>query len=192
MVIVLAIAALVGGYFFLKYYNNIDVSFFGSTSEDYEPFGSVTVLFCALAGAVSTGGEFINEITRAGWYMKDLHIGALVVGAVCLSYCIYNAIIRMKSTGAIVGKIVFLWAACGIGALVGALGSVVVLCVVILVMVLYIIGGALSGGSKSGKRIVLEDGTEVEEKSGLLGEKYYKGKDGRDFDRIGEDLFREK
>lgn len=57
---------------------------------------------------------------------------------------------------------------------------------------MYIIGGALSGGSKSGKRIVLEDGTEVEEKSGLLGEKYYKGKDGRDFDRIGEDLFREK
>lgn len=69
MVIILAICALVGGYFFLKYFDRIDSSFFGSTDADYEPFGMIVVAVCGFAGAVAAGGTFIEEMFQLGALM---------------------------------------------------------------------------------------------------------------------------
>lgn len=189
MVILLAICALVGGYFFLRYFNRIDTFLFGSTTEDYEPFGVITVIICAFAGALGGGKEFLNKMFHWDWNITIVNS----VIAVCLAYCVYSAIVRMHSVGVVIGKILFLWVACAIGVVVGALGAVVVICVLAVMAVLYVAGALLGGsGSKGGKRWKLEDGTEVNESSGLMGEKYYRGNNDRNYGKSGDNLFHEK
>lgn len=192
MVIIVAICALVGGYFFLKYFDRIDLSFFGSTDEDYEPFGMIVVAICGFAGAVAAGGAFIEGMFDFGWNIRIIHLMALYLGAFCLAYCAYDAIVRMRTVGAIIGKTVFLWVACGIGALVGMLGAVAVICVLIIVAVLYILTAMLSGGSSSKKRWKADDGTVIEEEKGICGESYYRGSDGQSYDKVDDTTFREK
>lgn len=193
MGIILAICALVGGYFFLKYFDRIDASLFGSTDENYESFGMITVAICCFAGAVAAGGAFIESMFNFGWKMQSIHLMAAYIGAFCLAYCVYNAIVRMQSVGAIIGKILFMWVACGIGGLVGALGAVAVICVLILVAVLYVLAAVLSGNSSSGKKSwKASDGTVIEESKGICGESYYQGNDGRNYDKVDDTTFREK
>lgn len=194
MAILLAICALVGGYFFLKYFNTIDASLFASTDEEYEPFGMITVAVCGFAGALAAGGEFIDSMFKLGWNMMNIHMMAAYVGAVCLAYCVYNAIVRMRSVGAIIGKIVFLWVACGIGALVGALGAVVVICALVIMVILYVLSAMASGSSSSSgkKSWKADDGTRIEESKGVCGESYYSGNDGKSYDKVDDTTFREK
>lgn len=192
MGIILAICALVGGYFFLKYFDRIDASLFSSTDENYEPFGTITVAICCFAGAVAAGGVFIESMFNFGWQMQSVHLIAAYIGALCLAYCVYNAIVRMQSVGAVIGKIVFMWIACGIGGLVGALGAVAVICILILVAVLYLLAAVLSGKNNSGKKTwKSDDGTVIEESKGVLGESYYHGSDGKGYDKVGDTSFRE-
>lgn len=193
MVIILAICALIGGYFFLKYFNRIDCAFFDSTDADYEPFGIIMVAVSGFAGAIAAGGAFIEEICHFGWDMWTIYLWAIHLGGLCLAYCVYEAITRMHSVGAVFGKIVFLWIACCIGGVAGALGSVAVICVLIIVAVLYILSAVLnSSGGKGGKSWILEDGTRVKESSGILGEKYYDGDNGKSYEKTGDREFTEK
>lgn len=192
MAIILAICALVGGYFFLKYFDRIDSSFFGFTDVDYEPFGMITVAVCGFAGAVAAGGAFIEEMFHFGWSVQTIYLMALYLGAVCLAYCVYEAIVRMRSVGAVCGKITFLWVACCISALVGAIGAVVVMCVLIIVALLYIVGAMLSSSGGKGRRWRADDGTVIEESKGILGESYYDGNDGKSYEKTSDTTFREK
>lgn len=192
MVIILAICALVGGYFFLKYFDRIDSSFFGSTDAEYEPFGMIVVAVCGFAGAVAAGGTFIEEMFHFGWPVQTIYLMALYLGAICLAYCVYEAVVRMRSVGVIFGKIVFLWVACCIAALVGALGAVLVMCVLIIVAVLYIVGAMLGSSGGKGKRWRADDGTVIEESKGFCGESYYSGNDDRSYEKTGETTFRKK
>lgn len=188
--IVLGIGALVGGYHFLKRYNQMDMALFGSTSENYQPFGLYTVILCALAGVVVGIGGMFAVMNCSGDFPDFLTAGALIA-SVCLSYCVYNAVLRMETKRDIYRKIGFQWGACGISIVVGALGSVVVACVLVIVIFLYIVTGIFKEGSK-GKVWQLEDGTKVKESSGIMGEKYYRGNDGRSFDKTGDREFTER
>lgn len=194
MAIILAICALVGGYFFLKYFNTIDVSIFSSTDEEYEPFGMITVAICGFVGAFSAGGAFIDSLFKLRWEMMNIYMTAAYVGAICLAYCVYDAIVRMRSVGAIIGKISFLWIACGIGALVGALGAVAVICVLAVVLVLYVLAAMLKGSSSSSgkKSWKADDGTTIEESKGICGESYYSDNSGRNYEKVDDTTFREK
>lgn len=192
MAILLAICALVGGYFFLKYFDRIDSSFFGSTDADYEPFGMIIVAVCGFTGAVVAGGTFIEEMFHFGWSVQTIYLMALYLGAICLAYCVYEAVVRMHSMGAVFGKIVFLWMACCIGAVVGALGAVVMICILIVIAVLYIVSAMLSSSGSKGKRWRADDGTVIEEAKGICGESYYSGNDGRSYEKTGDTTFRER
>lgn len=188
--IVLGIGALVGGYHFLKRYNQMDMALFGSTSENYQPFGLYTVILCALAGVVVGIGGMFAVMNYSGDFSGFLTAGALIA-SVCLSYCMYNAVLRMETKRDIYRKIGYQWGACAISIVVGALGSVVVACVLVIVIFLYIVTGIFKEGSK-GKVWQLEDGTKVKGSSGIMGEKYYRGNDGRSFDKTGDREFTER
>lgn len=190
--IVLGIGALVGGYYFLKKYNRMDMALFGATSQDYQPFGLPTVILCASAGVVAGIGCMFAAINgHSGDLPGFLYVG-LLIASVCLSYCVYNAVLRMEEKQDIYRKIGFQWGACAVSIVVGFLGSVVVACALAIVILFYIITGVLNGGGKGGKSWILEDGTRVKESSGLFGEKYYEGNDGRNFDKTGDREFTEK
>lgn len=192
MVIILAICALAGGYFFLRYFNRIDRSLFDSTDTDYEPFGMIVVAVSGFAGALAAGGTFIEEIGHFGWRIQSVYLMAIHIGAICLAYSVYEAVTRMHSAGAVFGKTVFLWIACCIGGVIGALGSVVMICVLIIVAVLYILSAVLSDSGGKGKRWRADDGTVIEESKGLFGESYYNGNDGKSYDKTGDREFTEK
>lgn len=193
--IIIGIGAFVGGYYFLKKYNQMDMALFGSTSENYQPFGLYTVSLCALAGIVTGIGVMFSVINNDYSELPGFLTISSVIASVCLSYCVYNAVLRMESKEDIYRKIGFQWGGCIISIIVGVLGSVVVVCVLAIVILFYSIAGLLSGGSGSGKgskQWLLEDGTKVKESSGLFGEKYYDGNNGRSYNKTGEREFRER
>ena len=71
-------------------------------------------------------------------------------------------------------------------------GSIVALVVIALAIAILFGSALLSGmGNSSGgsKKWRLSDGTEVKESSGIMGEKYYHGSDGRDYTKNSDDSF---
>ncbi len=148
MILLILVGLILGG-LFLKYFKRIDTALFGKTTENYEPFGLVTVLICMLSGALIGGAAFLNEIFNAHWPIKSIETCSAMITISALSYAVYAAIARMGSLLARIGKTFFMLFSCAIGMLVGALGSVVAIVLVILVLLLYIVGGMLTSKSDS-------------------------------------------
>lgn len=192
-----AVGALLLGILFIKYYNRIDKYFFGRTKcvvptirngqptlgvvtkeTDYEPFGRTQILICAFCGAL-LGGIIIATSFRIDYdSAKYLTLAIALIVVSTLSYNLYEAIARMTSFGACVGKVLFLTVTCVIGFGCGVLGSALV-CLAIMIYI--IILAMCLAISKADNRIVVK-----KTGSGLFGEQYYKEVDGsRKFEKIG-------
>ena len=149
MTLLLILVGLVLGGLFLKYFKRIDTALFGKTTENYEPFGLVTVLICMLSGAVIGGGTFLNKAFDVDWPIKSIETYSAMITISALSYAVYAAIAKMEGVFARIGKIFFMVFSCAIGMFVGALGSVVAIVLVILFLLLYIVGGMLTSKTDS-------------------------------------------
>ncbi len=188
--IILMIVALVGGYFFLKNFERIDRSFFGSDDADYESYGLIPVMLCCLFGAVAAGGTFLQGIFSASWDIESLQRLMLSGVSFAAVFGVYQAFVHQQTTGSIIGKAVFVLLSCVLSAVIGALGAVVLIVVLTIVLILYVAAFALGGGSSSGKKekyIVDENGNKVSLKSSdLFPSDNLRGSDGKSYRDCGD------
>lgn len=209
-----AVGALLLGILFIKRYDRIDRYFFGKirrtvpgmnndgeptfrtvveNDSDYEPFGRMQVLASAVCGValcvvlVGTSHFFGLGISDIG--RRSLSLAVALVWAVILSYNLYEAIARMNSFGARSGKFVFLTVACAVGFGCGVLGSLLVVFAMLLYIIFLAVKIALrsSGLILNPGEILLDDGTVVRKRKGVLGKDKYEAIDSSDtYDRSGD------
>ena len=160
-------------------------------------FATLSLLMVAVLGAILSGGEILNS-----WFGWDTEVEAFPILALCIIIYGYNvgeSILALGRPLTVLGRsLLFLLAgvvAVGLGMLLSAI--VIVVCALVVgLLLLALVFTLLAGGSGSsggGKRKWrLDDGTEVEESSGLLGEKYYRGNDGKNYEKGSGDTFTER
>lgn len=176
-ILLVGIGALIGGYYFIKNFKKIDVKYFGTSSESYESFGFPSVIISALIGAVY-GITLIFDVNIIEKVSENMGHAFILL----LALNLYLSFARMESWKFRFAKFSFMVIACLIGALIGIIGSVIIICAIIIYIVVMLLFGSLRGSSVKG--VVLDDGTRLERKTGLTGESYFYGKsDGAQWER---------
>lgn len=189
--VIAAIAALVGGYQFVKHYEEMDCYFFNKTEAHYESFGIMQVFACGVFGALAVFLPLLQWMFTTNWNMESINSALILYVIMAFSYNLYEAIVKMSSAGAMIGKFVFLTLACVVGGLVGALGSVVIIGLITLYLLALLFSAVLKGDSQSSKkRTVLDDGTELKNEKGICGEDNYSDSSGNTWDRSGDTFTR--
>lgn len=200
------IVALILGYLFIKKYNEIDRYFFCRKKQwvptlknqqvglrkkiiidsDYEPFGRWQVIACALIGALCVVVPILDHVFYIDLNSQPILLSGVLLLVVIVAFNLYEAIVRMPTVSKRIGKFVFLFVACAIGFGFGILGSLIVFMVIILYVVIFALRIALSGPDLKKGEVMLNDGTILKNKKGLLGEDNYTGSDGMTWDREGD------
>ncbi len=192
MGVILVILALVAGYFFIKKYDAIEKFLFGRDDEDYVSAGLLPVVVCAFFGAIMGAVPMLESIFNTEWQSASICFVCGIMIVLVLSYNVFDAVVRMSSTGTVLGKILFATVACIIGAAVGAAGAIVVICIVIVVAIIFVAGlllGGAAGGGKSSKSVTLEDGTVLSNSKGICGEDNFSDSGGSSWSKTGSDTY---
>lgn len=146
----IALAFLIGGFFFIKNFDRIENSFFGDGGE-CEASSYIFVLISAAIGAIAAAWAIIGSIADfADPKIVSFAGMCVLLGAI---FCALGHIaFHCDSTAQMLGRMLFVAVACIIGAIIGAAGSILVLAALVLMFFLYVLGGALSssGSSSSG------------------------------------------
>ncbi len=152
--IIFAIIALIGGYFFVKKYSKMDVALFGSI-EGYNPSGIYLVYASTVIGAVF-GSLFVYKEMFDDSLNNDV-MGVVIFTVMSLLLCvsIYHSILVFDSVGAMVAKSLWMIFSCALSAVIGFVGSVVVITVVFLIIFIKIITQMALG---SGNTYKIKDG----------------------------------
>lgn len=142
MLLILIIIGLIAGYFFIKKYREID-SFLFSSIERYRPFGILIVYISALLGAIM-GCLFLyaqmnNQQDGADFTAIFIFLALLV----CIG--VFQSFIYLKSAGNIIKKTLFVIVSCTLATIIGAMGSVAVICLAIIYVILVLISKAAFG-----------------------------------------------
>lgn len=130
-ILILAIVALIGGYFFLKKYNKIDASLFKSV-EGYKPFGTQMVYLSAIVGAIFGGIFLYNGFASTNWNLDVLIVIVYTLFVLILCISIYQSILAFDTIGGMIGKSLWMIFSCALAFVIGAAGSFVVFCVIVL------------------------------------------------------------
>ncbi|WP_455666679.1 hypothetical protein [Phocaeicola sp.] len=142
MEIVLLIAGMVAGYYFIKRYDRIDLWVCAGRIKDYEPFGEMFVLlsmlFGALAGCLFFYAEMSGEVSESG--------NALVLCALTIGCAVYQAFLRLEHKQDIWVKSVWGVMSCFLASVIGFIGSIVVLVIACIFLILMIVGAAAAPG----------------------------------------------
>ncbi len=162
--VLLIIVGLVAGYFFLKYYKQIDHKLF-SSMEGYQPFGLKLVYLSAILGAIMGCFVMFAEDQDETFSMFYGTVSILAMMGV------FQTFLYLKNPKAIAYKALFSVGSCLLAMVIGAMASVVLICLVIIWFILAMAGHAtmdmLSGGigkkkrtdriDENGKRIQVTD-----------------------------------
>ncbi len=131
LILILAVAALVGGYFFLKKYRKMDAALFGDV-EGYNPSGIYIVYASAVIGAIIGCIFMYTEMTDKHIDTEIPSVVICTIMALILCTSIYHSILTFDNVGTVVGKSLWLLFSCALAAVIGAVGSFIVFCVVVL------------------------------------------------------------
>lgn len=148
-IIILVIAGLVAGYFFLKKFDNIDKTIMGDNNENYESYGLSVVYLSVAVGAILGTLYFYHEIINKHGHLNVYLRWGIIIMLSLACIAMLQAIVFENKISRILGKSLFMIFSCGIAFAVGAVGSVVVICILVLMLILYVIGGALSSSGSS-------------------------------------------
>lgn len=152
MPLVLIIIGLIAGYFFIKKYREID-SFLFSSIEGYRPFGILIVYISALLGAIM-GCLFLYSQMKDQQDEADFTV-IFIFWALLVCIGVFQSFIYLKSAGNIIKKTLFVIVSCALATIIGAMGSVAVICIAIIYAILVLIGKAALGDY--GKRYTTTD-----------------------------------
>ncbi len=156
--IILGIAALIGGYFFLKTYRKMDAALFGDV-EGYNASGVYIVYASAIIGAIFGCIFMYSQISNKHADTEIFSIFVYILMSLILCTSIYQSILAFDNVSTVIRKSLWLLFSCVLAAVIGAAGSVVIICIIILYLVIAVLGGMIFGSGKKTK-IREEDGTE--------------------------------
>ncbi len=167
-ILILVVAALVGGYFFLKKYRKMDAALFGD-AEGYNPSGVYIVYASAIIGALFGCLFMYTEIANEQLNTEVMNVVISTVMSLVLCTSIYQSILAFDSVGIVIGKSLWMLFSCALAAVIGAVGSVVVITLVILYFVIGVLLRMIFGSGEKTK-IRESDGTEhTVQDMGMLG-----------------------
>ncbi len=148
--IILVIAALVGGYYFLKKYKNMDAALFGDV-EGYNPAGIYIVYISAVIGALFGCIFMYTEMTNNDVNTDVMSVVICTIMSLILCTSIYQSILAFDNISTVIGKSLWLFFSCALAAVIGFAGSVIIICLIILYLVIAIFGKMIfsSGSSPS-------------------------------------------
>jgi hypothetical protein len=130
---------------------------------------------------------------EVGPFISILGVGLSIAVLVFYVLFLLNDVKRFEKTGHKVWRGIYLFVLCSITGSVAAFLAASAIFVAVAFLVLYIVFAMLFGSdSGSGKRYRLDNGDEVKEERGLLGETYYTGSSGKSYDKNFDGTFSEK
>lgn len=151
---------------------------------------TLSLLFCALLGALVGGGNTLHS-----WFNTDTQVLLLTTLGVVGLIAVYNvgeSILVSQTHGIAAARSTLLLLGCALLFGIGYVMAVVVMILVAAWLILAGVSGALSGSGSKGKKYTLDDGTEVVRETGLMGEESFREKYGsRRFERTSGDEVRE-
>ncbi len=155
--IIFAIIALIGGYFFVKKYSKMDVALFGSI-EGYNPSGIYLVYSSTVIGAIFGCLSVYKKMFDDSLNNDVMGVVIFTVMSLLLCVSIYHSILVFDSVGAMVAKSLWMIFSCALSAVIGFVGSVVVITVVVLflfikIMLKVALEVDTSSSSSGGKKI---------------------------------------
>ncbi len=166
--IVLVIAPLVGGYYFLKKYRNMDAALFGDV-EGYNASGVYIVYASAIIGAIFGCIFMYTQMTDKHVDTKMFGIIIYTVMSLILCTSIYQSILAFDNIGFVIGKSLWMLFSCALAGVIGFAGSVIIICLIILYLVIAFLGRMLFGSGEK-TRIRTSNGTEhTVEDRGMFG-----------------------
>lgn len=156
LVVVLAILATIGGYFFLNNFEKYDNLFFKKMDLDYQSFGKMEVLVCAILG-----GCFILESYLVSYRANFFYILS-ISGVTC--YLIFDTINRLRTSKLLFLKLLWGILSCCVGFIIGCIGSVVIIVsLIVWILIMGIIGTYKRANARATKEQVKQYNNEAEE-----------------------------
>lgn len=146
-IIILAILAIVGGWYLLKNYDRFDIRLFANPEEgSYSPSGKMMVIFAGVIGTVAGGivlAENVLNVNAEMWIIKYT-IGALFF--TCLMAAFMQALLSYRVLGQALGKCAFMFGYCLVAFIIGILGSWIVFAALIIYLFVIIINMMFKSG----------------------------------------------
>lgn len=177
MIVIIAIALLVGGFFFVKNFERIENRFFGDGGE-CEASSYIFVLISAAIGAIAAAWGIIGNIADFADPLMVSFCGTCVLlGAICCA--LGHIAFHCYTTAQMLGRMLFVTVACIIGAIIGVAGSILVLAALVLIFILYVLAVVFSGSGSSSSRGRSSNNNDNEVRFSV---------DGEMGDRIGRDI----
>ncbi len=174
----------------ITWFYTIEKDWWGDKVQSNPYFATLSLMFAALLGALTGGGNTLNS--WFDWNTEVVLLTSLGVVGLIAVYNVGESILAAQNNKVATLRAIVLLAAMFLAFGVGYLMAVVVLILVALWLGVTFLSAASSGGSSKGKKYTLDDGTEVVRETGLLGEESFREKYGsRTFERTGSDEVRE-
>lgn len=174
----------------------LDKNIWGEHINPNKYLATVTMLCCALAGIMWGGSNFLNGMFD--WNINISLTSSIAVVIALVGYNIAESIIATDSAKIAALRALMMTGFMILGFVAGLIGSVILLIILTIIVGIYAIivalKVALGGGSSGGKRIILDNGTELRnEQSDLLGfGKSYTGDDGKNYHTDDGHTFHQK
>lgn len=175
---------------------SMDKSIWGDRVNPNKYLSTLSLLFCMLIGIIWGGSRYIESLFD--WNIEVSLTASLAMVCVLIGYNIAESIIATDSAKIALLRTLMMLVIMVLGFVAGLIGSVILLAILTLVIAIYLfitfIQLLLNGGPNDGKRRwKLDNGDVVTEQKGLMGESYYRGSSGKDYDtNNGGDTFCEK
>ena len=174
------------------FFHELEEKFWEEKVESNHYFASWALILLFLQALVTIGSIVISKTFDI--YI-NISVEAFVYSAIILTGLVTIESILASANAKIATLRTLLFISMALLIIVAAaiLSMIVIIVLVIFaaIFVLWIIV-AILGGEKGSKKWRLSDGTTVTESSGLMGEKYYRGNDGKEYERNSDGTFTPK
>lgn len=149
--------------------------------------GGIIMMIVMMVNGEAKGGKVDN----IGSYMPI--IIAAVLSLVFIVLHIVKSLPQYEDAKSKIlrGVFVFFWCLIGFGLGV-LLGYMAFIAIILLIIIWFIWNLIFGSNGSSGRKWKLDNGDEVSEKKGLLGEKYYESKEGKEYEKVDDNTFEEK
>lgn len=178
------------------FFHELEEKFWEEKVESNHYFASWALILLFLQALVTIGSTvisktfdiYINISVEAFVYSAIILTGWVTIESILASA---NAKIATLRTLLFISMALLIIVAAAILSMIVIIVLVIFAAIFVLWIIAAILGGE-SGGKNGSKKWMLSDGTTVTESSGLLGEKYYRGNDGKEYERNSDGTFTPK
>lgn len=174
------------------FFHELEEKFWEEKVESNHYFASWALILLFLQALVTLGSTMISKTFDI---QINISVEAFVYSAIILTGWVTIESILASANAKIATLRTLLFISMALLMIVAAaILSMIVIIVLVIFAAIFVLSiiAAILGGESGGKKWRLSNGTTVTESSGLLGEKYYRGNDGREYERNSDGTFTPK